>query len=149
MGDSALTNRVRAFVYSHFTERGDAPGLGDVAEALNLHEERVRVAYGELARAKVLVMEPDGETISMAMPFSASPTGFEVRSGPRRWWANCAWDALGIPAMLGIDARIRAACGDCAAPIEVKVAGSDLAGDEPLMHMAVPAARWWDDIGFT
>jgi hypothetical protein len=39
-----------------------------------------------------------------------------VQAGKRRWWANCIWDALGIPAMLHRDVRIDACCGCCNRP---------------------------------
>ena len=35
-------------------------------------------------------------------------TDYRVSSGGRTWWANCAWDALAIPAALTVDARIEA-----------------------------------------
>jgi hypothetical protein len=85
----------------------------------------------------------------MAMPFSAEPTSFEVSGVGRRWYANCAWDALGIPAMLNCDARILSTCGDCGEEISIDVMGGAVFGGGELIHFAVPAARWWDDIFFT
>jgi hypothetical protein len=85
----------------------------------------------------------------MAMPFSGVPTRFRVSVGGPRWWANCAWDALGIAVVLGKDALIQAACGDCDEPITLAVESGHLKGGSELIHFAVPAARWWDDIVFT
>jgi hypothetical protein len=33
----------------------------------------------------------------MLNPFSAVETPHRVEAGGRSWFANCAWDALGIP----------------------------------------------------
>ncbi len=76
-------------------------------------------------------------------------TSFEVRAINQSWYANCAWDALGIPAMLNCDARIVAACGDCGESITLAVMDADVVGGTEVVHFAVPAARWWQDIAFT
>ena len=40
-------------------------------------------------------------------------------------------------------------CPDCGEAIEVSVRGDRPHPDEHLVHLLVPAARWWDDIVFT
>ena len=87
----------------------------------------------------------EGE-IRMALPFSAHPTEHVVAAGERSWWANCAWDSLAIVAALGIDADITSAWTDTQQPVELSIADGDLADSAGLVHFAVPAARWWDDI---
>ena len=57
--------------------------------------------------------------------------------------------ALGIPAMLNCDARIVAACGDCGEGITLAVMDGEVVGHTEVIHFAVPAARWWQDIVFT
>ena len=61
----------------------------------------------------------------------------------------CIWDALGIPAALGKDALIMAFCGDCSEPMSLEVRGGKLVRGEGLIHFAIPAHHWWDNIGFT
>ena len=47
--------------------------------------------------------------VLMAHPFAAHPDGARVDAGGRTWWGNCAWDAFGIVAALGLqDATITA-----------------------------------------
>lgn len=72
-----------------------------------------------------------------------------MRAGERAWWANCAWDALGIAAATGRDVKIATECADCGAPLALAVRGGMLAAGKGVAHFAVPAARWWDDIGYT
>jgi hypothetical protein len=96
------------------------------------------------------VLEPDVESIRMLNPFSVVETRHRVEADGRSWWANCAWDALGIPAALHADGRIESACPDCGQQLELEVRDGELVrGAELLVHFLVPARHWWDDIGFT
>ena len=62
-------------------------------------------------------------------------------------YANCAWDAFGIPAMLGADARIEARHPLTGAGLEFAVEGDSLYGCRGhLVHFALPFRRWYDDI---
>jgi hypothetical protein len=99
--------------------------------------------------AHALVLNPATEEVRMANPFSAVPTAYRVRADGRWWYANCAWDAVGILAALAVDGRIESSCPDCGEPYAVEVAGQRVDRDDLLFHCLVPAARWWDDIVFT
>src|SRR6184192_1576624 len=65
------------------------------------------------------------------------------------YFANCAWDALGIPAALHRPGTVRSRCEQSHEPLNLSVG---LTGPEPstwLFHCLVPAAKWWDDLVFT
>jgi hypothetical protein len=147
--DAELERLVRLYVYGRFLEDSRPPTVEQTARALHATGAAVTLAFERLARKRVLVLEENGREILMAMPFSAVETAFEVRAIERKWYANCAWDALGIPAMLNCDARIIARCGDCGAPVTLAVMDGEVVGGGEVVHFAVPAARWWDDIVFT
>ena len=85
----------------------------------------------------------------MANPFSAVPTPFRVHADGRWWFANCAWDAFGICAALGVDGRVETTCADCGEPIAVAVRDRRPDDEGLVFHSLVPAVRWWDDIVFT
>lgn len=85
----------------------------------------------------------------MAEPFSAIPTSFVVESGSRSWWGNCIWDALGIPAALGRDAKIVTSCADCGESMTLTVEEGRLSGSDGVVHYLVPARQWWPDVVFT
>jgi hypothetical protein len=121
----------------------------DIAAALSFRPDRVEDACATLAAEHLLVLAPDRRTIERAGPFSGSPTSFRVVSNHGSWWANCAWDALGIPPLLGVDAVVESSCGDCAEPMTMNVAGGELSASRGFVHIALPARRWWDDIRFT
>lgn len=65
-----------------------------------MHVRDVREAYAHLRAKRLLLLEADGEAIRMSPPFSGVPTQHRVRVGNITYYANCAWDALGIPAAL-------------------------------------------------
>ena len=85
----------------------------------------------------------------MANPFSAVPTAYRVFAAARWWFANCAWDAIGICAALGVDGDIEFACPDCGEEIRLEVRDQQPSTSSLLFHCLVPAAAWWDDIVFT
>src|SRR3712207_3093970 len=99
--EDAFDRAVRLHVYRHFVATSRPPTVDETGAVLDQPQSAVAAAYGRLAAGRVLVLMPDSLDIWMAMPFSAVPTAFRVTSGELAWWANCAWDALGIPAMLG------------------------------------------------
>jgi Alkylmercury lyase len=154
MSDTRLMDeldlRVRNHAYVSFVRDGIAPTPADAAADLGLAEAEAAAAYRRLHDAHALVLEPDSVRIRMLNPFSAVETPHRVESAGRSWFANCAWDALGIPAALHADGRIESVCPDCAEPLELEVATGELVrGSELLVHFVVPARHWWDDIGFT
>jgi alkylmercury lyase-like protein len=132
---------LRNIVYRRFVELGRAPTL----EELGTDEASLR----RLHDAHWLVLESDRPEIRMANPFSAIPTRYRVEADGRSWFANCAWDAFGIPAALGVDGHISSSCPDCGAAIEIDVIGGRPGPATDVFHVLVPARHWWDDIVFT
>lgn len=147
-GLSPLERDVRQRVYRHFLEHGRASSAAEIAAALGRPADEIEGALRTLADAHVLVLKPGTVDLWMAMPFSAVETRYRVETPRGGWWANCAWDALGVLAMLGSDGTVRARCACCEEPQVLDVEGGQLRG-EGMIHFAVPAARWWADIGFT
>ena len=146
-----LDLRVRRHVYRRFVELGRAPALAEVARELGAGQGEVRRSLRRLHDAHALVLEQDASAIRMAHPFSAIETRHRVRSAGRWWYANCAWDAFGIPAALGVDGHVSSRCACCDEPIDIDI---DVVGrlpvpGESVVHVLLPARRWWEDIVFT
>jgi hypothetical protein len=144
-----FTTEVKLAVYHHIAETGGRPSAGDVARRVNAHADRVIDAFARLRAQRVLVLEADGSSIRMAPPFSGVPTQHIVRTAGRDYFANCAWDALGIPAALHEPATVHSRCEQSGEPLVLEVELSGPAPSDWLFHCQVPAARWWDDIVFT
>ena len=141
--------QVKVAVYGWFARTGAAPTVADVAAELGCAAAEVREAYARLRANRVLLLEPDGETIRMAPPFSGVPTQHVVETPDRSYFANCAWDALGIPAALHREAVVHSRCGQSGEPLRLEVGRGGPAASDWLFHCLVPAARWWADLVFT
>ena len=144
-----LLRDVRLYIYRQMVETSAAPSTADTAHALGCGVPEIESAYRALADAHVIVLRPGSHTIWMAMPFSNVQTAFTVIAGGRAYYANCAWDAFGVAAMLGIDARIFTTCADCGGVLERKIANGAIPEKRGVVHFALPARRWWDNVGYT
>jgi hypothetical protein len=147
--ESALDREVRLCVYRRFLADGRPPTHEQVAAELAVWTEEVEAAFRRLEAGHVLVFFPGTLDIWMANPLSAQATDFRVETSQGTHFGNCIWDAFGVVAMLGGSGRVRTHCACCAAPMELAVSGGELALAEGVAHFAVPARRWWDDIGYT
>ena len=140
---------VKLAIYRATADSGRPPSAQAVAGIIGAAPAEVAEAFGRLRASRLLLLEADGVTIRMAPPFSGVPTQHRVTVDGRDYYANCAWDALGIPAALHRPGLVRSRCEQSLEPLTLAV-GVD--GPEPsswLFHCLVPAAKWWDDLVFT
>jgi len=149
MMDDALLWDVRAFVYARFAEAARPPTVAETAAHFGLSAVRAVAVYRELHARHALYVDLDTTTIRMANPFSAVPTPFRVHAGGRDYWANCAWDALGIPAALHQDATIAATWADSGEPATITVVDGRVTERDAVVHFPLPFRRWYDDQVFT
>jgi hypothetical protein len=149
-GDVELTNRVRVAVLERTIETGSVPTAPELSARLGLGETEVVEAYRALGEGHIYVLEPSDQTrLRMANPFSAVATDFVVTVRGRRYFGNCAWDALGIVSLLGGEGTVSTRCPECQDELTLRVADRKLVDAEGIVHFSVPARRWWDDIVFT
>ena len=129
---------------------GSTPTVSVLAASLDAKGSDVAASFDRLATGRAIVLVPGTHDIRMAAPFATRPTGFRATVAGRTYNANCIWDAMGIPAMLGAtEAAIDTTCADCNAPLHLDLRDGAMGGDQSVVHFAVPAARWWEDIVFT
>lgn len=152
VGDD-FKKRVRLKLYELFVADGQCPRWGRVASALNCDITDVKAAAKQLADAHMLVLQAGSGEVLMANPLSAVPTPFAVetyeKAATRSWYGNCIWDALGVIAMLHTDGRVLTSCGCCGEGMTVNVKdGAVFSEPAGVVHFAIPARRWWDDIVF-
>ena len=139
---------VRVEVYRLFVELGRAPVPAELAETLDTSQAEVEQSLHRLADEHQLVLASGTPYVWMANPFSALPTPYAVTANGRQWFGNCIWDALGILALLGTDGDVSTWCADCGERLSVRVADGAVTTPAGVVHYAIPASRWWDDIGF-
>ena len=132
---------IRNRTYALFVEHGSAPTAEEVGPG-------AREAWRRLHDTHALVLDDEGE-LRMLNPFSVRATSYLVEAAGRSWYANCAWDAIGICAALHADGRMDSACPDCTTEITFEIRNERPTDETLLFHCLVPAARWWDDIVFT
>jgi len=146
---SAADLAVRHFVYRHFVGHARPPTAAETAQAFSIPISEAEAAYQRLHNGHFFFLGPGCAAIRMANPFSAAPTPFRVRIQGRRYFANCAWDMLGIPAAIGLDAEVEAICADCGAPARFQVRSGGVEPDQSLVHFLLPFTSWYDDLVFT
>jgi hypothetical protein len=144
-----LDSRVRLALYERFVDEGEPPSAAELAESLDIALEEAEASLRRLHEAHVIVLMPGRTEVWMAAPLSAVATGFRVETLRGEFWGNCIWDGLGVVSMLGRDGTVQTRCPDCDEPMTLRVEAGELVDGRGLAHFAVPAARWWDNIGFT
>ena len=138
---------IRLYVYEAIAASGHAPSAEELGARFGIPPFEARRALQRLHEAHALVLEAGSGEILMANPFSAVPTDYRAFIGKTALYANCAWDSLGIPAMLGADARIEARHPLSRERVEYGVEQGKLTGGHrKLVHFAKPFRHWYDDI---
>ncbi|HEU4320406.1 MAG TPA: organomercurial lyase [Acidimicrobiia bacterium] len=128
---------VRARVYERFVAGSRVVD----PSSLGLDREETEDSLDRLAAEHRLVLD-DERRVVMAHPFSGVDTGHTATIGDRTYWANCAWDALALLALLG-DGVAR-----CPNGIEWYVEDG-VVSPAGFIHLLVPARHFWDDVVFT
>jgi alkylmercury lyase-like protein len=144
-----LELKTKMAIYEHFAATGRRPSVDDIAARVDIAVPQTHEIFRQLRAQRVLVLEADDESIRMAPPFSGIPTQHRVTAAGVSYHANCAWDALGIPAALHQPAMVHSRCERSLEPLELAVSDDGPEASEWLFHCVVPASRWWDDIVFT
>ena len=149
MTDAELDREVRIAIARSIKTRGKIPTIAAVAADIGKDLAAVDASFARMIEGHVFIPAKDSHEIYAYDPFCVGPTDFFVTAAGRVWFGICAWDALGIPAMLGGDATIDASCGCCNSRMVLQVAGGKLGVHQGIIHLAVPARHWYDDIAFT
>lgn len=140
---------IRHFVYKHFVLEARPPSIVETAQAFDLTEAQVKVLYERLHQNHFLFLDPGTTNIRMANPFSAIPTKFKVQVNQKSYWANCAWDMLGIPAALNNDAIIEAIFEDTQETVVITVVDGQVQHKGGAIHFPLPVRHWYDDLVLT
>lgn len=149
MTNNSLLWQIRHFVYNHFADTTLPPSVDETAQHFNVGIEEAGELYRELHERHAFFLEPDTLSIRMANPFSGIPTDFRVHANGKTYYANCAWDMLGIPAALHTDAVIEAVCTESNETVQLEINNGQITNYDLLIHFPLPFARWYDDLVFT
>jgi hypothetical protein len=148
-GPSDFDWAVRAEIYRVFADVGSSPSFEQLSAALDASVARIGESVAVLYEAHEIAPLPDGSGVWMANPFAATETEYPVETPTMTVYANCAWDALGVPAILGTDGWTRTRCQESHVAMEFGVRDGRLEGDDSVIHLVTPPRDAWLDIGFT
>ena len=144
----AFAWRLRGHLYRRIRDTGTVPSRAELAADFGAAPAEIDRALHFLADAYVLALDEHGE-VWMAHPFSAVPTPYRVETPIGAYWANCAWDALAIPLLLGTDGRTRTSCPQSGTRFELTMTRGRAGPRGAVVRFVVPVRDFWDDIGFT
>lgn len=139
----------RAFIYQHFVETARPPTVDETAAHFQLTAEEAAGVYRQLHERHAIFLDPGTLNIRLANPFSGVPTPFVVHARGQMYYANCAWDSLGIPVALHGDARIDTEYAEDHAPLTLTVQNGVVTHPGAVAHLLVPFQRWYDDMTYT
>jgi hypothetical protein len=146
---SDLSKLVRKFVFEQFLERSHPPVLEEIMQKFELDRAAASGVLKELHDGRQLVLLAGSQRILMAHPFSSIASPFEVTMSNKKYFANCAWDAIAFHVMLKKDATVDSFCHHCAAKIRIELSKSKIVSSKPkeaLVFIGVPAAKWWENV---
>jgi len=149
MNDSLLW-QIRHFVYHHFADTTHPPSVDVTAAHFNISNEEATEYYKKLHDRHAFFLDLETLTVRMANPFSGIPTDFKVHANGKTYYANCAWDMLGIPAALHSDnAIIEAKFTESNELANLEIKDRKVTNEDLLVHFPLPFSRWYDDLVFT
>lgn len=150
MAEEDIIWQVRYEIYQYIAKKGVGPMAEELAGLLKLPVDQIKKALDRLdSHYHAIKLSPITHEVLMAWPFSALPSDYPVQSPNGLYWANCAWDALSLPLMLGFDTQIVSSCPDCASPIRLNISQAQLAASKAVVHFAVPPKHFHKDIFYT
>lgn len=142
--------RLRHFIFEWCLAKEHPPVIEELIAAFSASREDCRSALLSLEAQRLLVLLPGTDRILMAHPFSGIVTPFCVdMAHGKRYFANCAWDAIAFHVMLQEDVAITSFCHHCGRSIDVRLSGQRVELAAPpttVVLLALPAAQWWKDI---
>ena len=140
---------VRFEAYDHIARLVEAPTVFALSGRLGVESDSVVESLRRLQANHHIGLFPDRDEPWIVNPFSAVPTDYPVQTERGRYWAACAWDAVGVPAILGIDGWTETKCAGSGDPLSFGVRDGEISGDNGVIHLVVPIRDAWNDIGFT
>ena len=123
--------RVRRAAFARLLD-GRSVTVSELATDCALAEHRVEDALTAMVTSGAATRDATGAVVAVS-GLSVVPAAHELQLAGREFWTWCAFDAVGIPAALEVDAVARTRCGHCARPIELRMPEGQPPADSPLV----------------
>lgn len=142
--------QVRACLFRCAVDEGWPPSVERLMGELGLAREEVEGSLDRLDDGHHLKLVPGTHRILMAFPISGVASPYQViRPNGRRYFANCAWDAIAFHPMLEEPIQIESFCHHCGQAIQFAIHDGrpdDREGAVPIVYLGRRARDWWADI---
>src|SRR3954468_16433147 len=109
---------LRVFVYDTIARRGRPPASTEIGAHFGVAPDEARGAVADARLGKEMFPDPSTGEIAIAGPVAGAPTQFRVAANGVTWFANSAWDMLGVAAMFMTEVTIETRCTDCGDPVK-------------------------------
>jgi len=136
---------VRAEIYSLFAGGTFEVDAEQLAQSRGWDRHEVQESLESLEAQHRISLVAGTHRVLMAHPFASLDSGYQAHIDTRSWFANCAWDALAIVALLG-NGNGRATGRELDIDWSIE---DGRVSPNGIVHLLVPARQFWDDIGFT
>jgi hypothetical protein len=140
---------LRRFIYDDMVSNGVPPTAARIGQHFGVNAVDAKRELAALKIGKTVLVHPITGEIWMAGPFAASATPYRIVGAKQSWWANCAWDMLGVAAIVNEPVQLVASCCDCGEQFMLDASPARGVESDWLVHFLLPARRWYEDIGFT
>ncbi|MGF6770608.1 hypothetical protein P3T18_003087 [Paraburkholderia sp. GAS199] len=146
MSQTQIDSLIHHQIVSTFMQDGHAPSQEKLVERLGLSASAIDAGLHRLQASHGVVLHPDGRSLWVVHPFSASPTHTWVQGPQQGWWAPCMWCALGISALVKDKVTVHTRIGGEAEPIEIKMQDGVPLQTELFVHFAEPPRKAWNNV---
>lgn len=146
---------LRVFVYDTIARRGRPPASTEIGAHFGITPDDARGAVADARLGKEMFPDPHTGEISVAGPVAGAPTSYRVSAAGVTWFANSAWDMLGVAAMFMTEVTIETRCTDCGDPVKFMLDPHAFPAfrflnksldDNAIIHFLTPARKWHEDV---
>ncbi len=123
--------RVRRAAFRQLLATVAPVDIPTLAADTDLTPDKVESSLAILAANGAVTRHPTGPVLA-AGGLSATPARHQLRLGGRQFWTWCAFDGIGIPAALDVDATLDTRCPHCGQPIQVAIEAGRPPADLPI-----------------
>lgn len=123
-------------IVRHFVDRQHAPSIDQLAAYFGEPREAVIAGLKALQEYHGVVLHPASSEVW-------------VQSAKGSWWANCAWCATGIAALVDGEATFTTTLGGEAHRATVHIEDGKLLDDNLLVHFPIPMRKVWENVIYT
>lgn len=130
MSATELDVRLRDTAFALLVARARPLSLAELGEAMGTTAGSLEPVVGRLAADGLVDRDASG-AVAGARGLTLVPGRHKLALGGAAFSTWCAYDAIGIPAALGEDARVATSCGVCGAELVVQIKAGRAPADSP------------------